>query len=250
MAKSPVRGPGHVGKPVLRRHGRRRRTDARLRDRRRGDGRAGHRPANRRARRRRRSAVAAGRHLQRHRRRELTMRVAAIVLAAGEASRFGSPKQRILLPHVLERLRETSGGRDRRRRGRVRARAPERRAGSSRCPEWARGPGASLRCGLAALGTDVEAAVVVLADGPESLAAGGRARARRRGARAAESSRRHTTARAAIRSFSDATDWDDVPDEGLRDRPVRLVPCDDLGAPGDVDVEDPERSSGRTASVH
>ena len=31
-------------------------------------------------------------------------------------------------------------------------------------------------------------------------------------------------------------DWDEIPDEGLRDRPVRLVPCDDLGAPGDVDV--------------
>ena len=31
-------------------------------------------------------------------------------------------------------------------------------------------------------------------------------------------------------------DWFEIPDEGLRDRPVRLVPCDDLGAPGDVDV--------------
>ena len=31
-------------------------------------------------------------------------RVAAVVLAAGEATRFGSPKQRLLLPAVLERL--------------------------------------------------------------------------------------------------------------------------------------------------
>ena len=31
-------------------------------------------------------------------------RIAAIVLAAGEASRFGAPKQRLLLPHVVERL--------------------------------------------------------------------------------------------------------------------------------------------------
>jgi CTP:molybdopterin cytidylyltransferase MocA len=31
-------------------------------------------------------------------------------------------------------------------------------------------------------------------------------------------------------------DWADIPDEGLRDRPVTLVPCDDLGSPGDVDV--------------
>ena len=30
--------------------------------------------------------------------------------------------------------------------------------------------------------------------------------------------------------------WADVPDEGLRDREPRLVPCDDLGSPGDVDV--------------
>ena len=33
------------------------------------------------------------------------------------------------------------------------------------CPEWSRGPGASLRCGLRRL--DAEAAVIVLADGPE-----------------------------------------------------------------------------------
>jgi CTP:molybdopterin cytidylyltransferase MocA len=32
------------------------------------------------------------------------------------------------------------------------------------------------------------------------------------------------------------SDWEGIPDDGLRDRPVRLVPCDDLGAPGDVDV--------------
>jgi hypothetical protein len=30
--------------------------------------------------------------------------------------------------------------------------------------------------------------------------------------------------------------WGDVPDEGLRDVAVKLVPCDDLGAPGDVDT--------------
>ncbi len=31
-------------------------------------------------------------------------------------------------------------------------------------------------------------------------------------------------------------DWDDVPDGGLHARAVRLIPCDDLGAPGDVDT--------------
>ena len=29
--------------------------------------------------------------------------------------------------------------------------------------------------------------------------------------------------------------WEDVPDAGLRVVSPRLVPCDDLGAPGDVD---------------
>ena len=34
------------------------------------------------------------------------MTIAAVVLAAGAASRFGAPKQRLLLPEVLRRLRE------------------------------------------------------------------------------------------------------------------------------------------------
>ena len=29
--------------------------------------------------------------------------------------------------------------------------------------------------------------------------------------------------------------WESVPDEGMRALPADLVPCDDLGAPGDVD---------------
>jgi nicotine blue oxidoreductase len=33
------------------------------------------------------------------------------------------------------------------------------------------------------------------------------------------------------------SDWGDIPDEGLRDRPVRLVACADLEMPGDVDTE-------------
>jgi nicotine blue oxidoreductase len=31
-------------------------------------------------------------------------------------------------------------------------------------------------------------------------------------------------------------EWREIPDEGLRGQGVRLVPCDDLGAPGDVDT--------------
>jgi hypothetical protein len=32
--------------------------------------------------------------------------------------------------------------------------------------------------------------------------------------------------------------WSNVPDEGARAFEPTLVPCDDLGAPGDVDVRD------------
>ena len=35
------------------------------------------------------------------------------------------------------------------------------------CPDWERGLGASLRCGLASLSPKAEAAVVILADGPD-----------------------------------------------------------------------------------
>jgi nicotine blue oxidoreductase len=105
------------------------------------------------------------------------------------------------------------------------------------CPGWERGPGVSLRCGLAVLPAEVEAAVVVLADGPdldpravdrvvESWRADG-------GAVVAASYagvRLHPVliARAA---------WPLVPDEGARLLPARLVECGDLTSPGDVDEQ-------------
>ena len=105
-----------------------------------------------------------------------------------------------------------------------------------RCAEWERGPGASLRCGLAALSDEVEAAVVVLADGPDLdpravdrvvaswLDEGGDAVVATYGG-----VRLHPLllARAV---------WDAVPDEGARALPARPVACDDLRPPGDVDV--------------
>jgi CTP:molybdopterin cytidylyltransferase MocA len=155
--------------------------------------------------------------------------IAAVVLAAGASSRFGSPKQRILLPAVLERVAESPvddvvvvlG-----------AHEVETGARVVRCPDWQLGPGASLRCGLAALGDDVEAAVVVLGDGPrldpraidrvvaEWRASGGGSP---RVAATYGGVRLHPLllARGA---------WADVPDEGLRALPALLVPCDDLDA--------------------
>jgi CTP:molybdopterin cytidylyltransferase MocA len=105
-----------------------------------------------------------------------------------------------------------------------------------RCPDWEAGAGASLRCGLRALRPEVEAAVVVLADGPE-LAPGAVDRVielwRSDGdplvAATYEGQRLHPVLIAR-------SEWDTVPDEGLRALPARLVECDDLGAPGDVDT--------------
>lgn len=161
--------------------------------------------------------------------------VAAVVLAAGEATRFGAPKQRLLLPHVLERLRASpvdeivvvSG-----------AYPLDTDARVVHCAEWERGPGASLRCGLAALGPEVEAAVVVLADGPrlspaavERVVEAWRTSGADVLAAAYGGDRGHPVvlARGA---------WDRVPDEGARLLEPVLVPCDDLGPPGDVDYVD------------
>ena len=90
--------------------------------------------------------------------------IAAVVLAAGAASRFGAPKQRLLLPLVLARVRASTIDELVVVTG---AYAVETDAPVVHCPEWDRGPGASLRCGLAALPAKAEAAVVVLADGPD-----------------------------------------------------------------------------------
>jgi CTP:molybdopterin cytidylyltransferase MocA len=160
--------------------------------------------------------------------------VAAVVLAAGEASRFGSSKQQLLLPRVLERLGQTSVDAIVVVEGAYSLEVPAA-VRLVHCTDWGLGPGASLRCGLAALGDGVEAAVVVLADGPD-LAPGSVERVleewRRVGGLVAASyggDRSHPL-------VLGCAEWEGVPDEGLRDFAVTLVPCDDLGAPGDVDT--------------
>ncbi len=160
------------------------------------------------------------------------MSVSAVILAAGTSSRYGiePPKQVAFLPAVLAALEASvldtivvvSG-------------AHPLPIESVHAPDWELGPGASLRAGLAALPDDAEAAVVALADGPELdpravdrviddwRANGGDVVAATYGG-----VRLHPVllARAA---------WANVPDEGARSLPARLVPCDDLTPPGDVD---------------
>ena len=111
------------------------------------------------------------------------------------------------------------------------------------CPQWELGRGASLRCGLAALGRDAQAAVVVLVDGPDlSPAAIDRIVEvwRESGAEVVaatyDGNRGHPILLAR-------PVWGRIPDEGARSLPALLVPCDDLGPPGDVDFADelPER---------
>ena len=169
--------------------------------------------------------------------------IAAVVLAAGASTRFGSPKQAVLLEPVVQRVREAGAvdevvvvlG----------AHEVETDARVVACPEWERGPGASLRCGLAALGDEVEAAVVVLGDGPgidpraidrvvDAWRAGG---APLVGA---------TYAGVRLHPLLIAREaWGSVPDDGLRALSAERVPCDDLNAPGDVDFADQVREGGR-----
>jgi CTP:molybdopterin cytidylyltransferase MocA len=158
-----------------------------------------------------------------------------VVLAAGAATRFGSPKQALLLEPVLERVRLSSVDGALVVLG---AHEIDTSAPAVHCHDWERGPGASLRCGLQALDEQVEAAVVVLGDGPslspeavDRVIAAWRACAGPVVAATYAGTRLHPVllARAV---------WSRIPDEGARTLDAVLVPCDDLGPPGDVDFAD------------
>jgi CTP:molybdopterin cytidylyltransferase MocA len=165
------------------------------------------------------------------------MTVAAVVLAAGAATRYGGPKQRELLPAVLTALAETDVSSIVVVEG---AWALEPRSNEVHevrlvhCEDWAEGPGASLRCGLAALGDEVTHALVVLADGPEldpravCRVAGAAGAAPVAAATYDGSTRSHPVllARAV---------WQSIPPEGARALTPTLVDCSDLRPPGDID---------------
>jgi nicotine blue oxidoreductase len=163
-----------------------------------------------------------------------------VVLAAGASRRFGRPKQALLLEPVLERVRRSSvpetlvvlGAHD------VPSSAP-----AIHCPDWELGRGASLRCGLRALGPRVAAAVVVLGDGP-NLAPQAIDRVvevwRESGAEVVAATYGGNRGHPVLLTRAV---WERIPDQGARSLPALLVPCDDLGPPGDVDV--PEDLPGR-----
>ncbi len=151
------------------------------------------------------------------------------MLAAGASSRYGGVKQRELLPSVLAALAETSVD-----EVVVVAGAHELVLSQHKlvhCADWERGPGASLRCGLAALAPDVARAVVVLADGPDL------------DPRAVERLLAHEAPFAAAsydgtrsHPVAYARPWPEIPDAGGRSLEPVLVDCSDLRPPGDVDV--------------
>ncbi len=166
--------------------------------------------------------------------------VSAVVLAAGASTRFGSPKQRVLLDEVLARVRESSVGDVVVVTG---AHEVETDARVVSCPEWERGVGASLRCGLRALPPERQAAVVVLADGPD-LAPEAIDRVIEVWRESAAEVVAATYGGQRLHPVLLARPvWERIPDEGARELPGLLVPCDDLDPPGDVDFADelPER---------
>jgi CTP:molybdopterin cytidylyltransferase MocA len=124
----------------------------------------------------------------------------------------------------------------------------ETEARAVHCPGWERGPGVSLRCGLDALSPATEAAVVVLADGPDlSPAAIDRVVEAWRGGAGDVLAASYGGGRAHPVLLARRV-WNAVPDEGARALHPVLVRCDDLGEPGDVDYPEdlPERFRGRS----
>ncbi|HEX6763511.1 MAG TPA: NTP transferase domain-containing protein [Gaiellaceae bacterium] len=160
--------------------------------------------------------------------------IGAVVLAAGASTRYGRPKQRELLPAVLDALGRSpvdevvvvAGAHELELEARAGARLVQ-------ADDWPDGPGASLRAGLAALGDPVSHALVVLADGPEL------------DPRAVERVIEHRSNGPVVAASYDGTrshpvvlarsTWSSMPDDGGRALDPVLVDCSDLRPPGDVD---------------
>ncbi len=180
--------------------------------------------------------------------------IAGLVLAAGEAHRFGAPKQlarlrgRFLLEHALvamaaaplDRLAVVLGA----NAAAIRRDVDLHGAEPVLCPEWNEGQSASLRAGVAALAeAEAEAVVVALGDQPwlSPRAVEAVLGARGRGARAVRATyggvpghpvvieRSMFSAIRALRGDEGA--------RGLLSAPgVRDLACDAHGRPDDIDT--------------
>ena len=178
--------------------------------------------------------------------------IGGIVLAAGEASRFGSAKQLALLdgqPMVEHALRAITAGPV----GRVIlvlgagaedvvAAIDLHGAEPLICPRWQEGQAASLACGLAEL-SDCEAVVVTLGDQPRVSPDSIRRviSAREKGALAVRATYRGDPGHPVLLERKLFGRMRNVTgDHGARNLlmsvAVREIPCDDLGGGEDVDT--------------
>jgi molybdenum cofactor cytidylyltransferase len=178
--------------------------------------------------------------------------VGGLVLAAGASTRFGAPKQlaeldgRPLLEHVLiamskaplDRVAVVLGA----HADAVRKGVPLHGAEPILCDEWAKGMGASLRAGTAAL-DGCDAVVIALGDQPRlSAEAVARVVAQRgRDEQAVRATYNGIPGHPVLLERDVLARVDTLRgDAGARDLlhgiPLREVPCDGLGSPADVDT--------------
>jgi CTP:molybdopterin cytidylyltransferase MocA len=177
--------------------------------------------------------------------------IGGLVLAAGAATRFGSPKQlahldgRPMLEHSLRAITASNVGRVLVMLGagadEIAARVDLHGAEPMVCPRWAEGQSASLACGLAEL-HGCEAVVVTLGDQPRlSPDAVRRVIAARNGAPAVRATYAGKPGHPVLLERDLFEPLRNVTgDHGARNLLMSVqvvdVPCDDLGGGEDVDT--------------
>jgi len=169
-----------------------------------------------------------------------------VILAAGEARRYGGPKQlhpvggRPMLEVVCETV-SAAGIADRTvvlgaRAEQIAGAVDTHGARAVVCERWRDGQAASLRCGLESLDPTVDEALIVLGDGPHLSLEAIRRVSAGSGPRAADYGKGRSHPVVLPRSA-----WAELPARGEtpgRSIRVRLVDCGDLPEPGDVDYSE------------